>query len=148
MKIRSNQYKNRNLPKNYEIEGQIKSKPILAMLFLCAVGVVLLFQKRYFVIGMIFLAIALFSLFFSKNETVIEFSHDFMIFHLEEIPDESYLLYYDEILNYEYKHRFFDTDVIRFQLKNQKIVEFKSLDRRVLMKYLDKHVRVKKAENA
>ena len=47
---------------------------------------------------------------------------------------------YANIENYEYQRKLFDTDVVKIKLKNQKILEFKSLDRRKIQKNFKKHV--------
>ena len=140
MKIKSNRFKCRNLPANYEVNARVKSKPVLTMCFIAVAGLILIFQNSYFFMGVLLLFFGMYSLLFSKNQTTVEFSDDFVIFYLDDHGGECYLIYYADIESYEYQRKLFDTDIVRIKLKNQKILEFKSLDRRKITKNLEKHV--------
>lgn len=144
MKIKSNRFKCRNLPAEYKVRATIKSKPIVTMGLIAVIGVILLFQNAYFFVGVLLLFFSCYSLFFSKNMTTIEFSDEFVIFYLDDHLDECYMVYYDDIENYEYKRKLFDTDILKIRLKNQKILEFKSLDKMKVQKNMHKYVHVQK----
>ena len=142
MKIKSNRFKCRNLPANYVVDARIKSKPIISMCFVAVTGFILLFQDSYFFMGVLLLFFSGYSLLFSKNQTTVEFSDDFVVFYLDDHHGECYLIYYTDIENYEYQRKLFDTDVVKIKLKNQKILEFKSLDRRKIQKNFKKHAKM------
>lgn len=147
MKVKSNRYKCRNLPANYEVNAKIKSKPVITLAFIACVGVILLFEGSYFFVGVLLLFFSGYSIFFSKNQTTVEFSNDFMIFYLDDRSEECYLIYYNDIEDYEYKRKLFDTDVVRIKLKNHKLLEFKSLDKYKVQKNFEKYVHLKKIED-
>ena len=147
MKIKSNRYKCRNLPANYVVTAKIKSKPVVTLGFIAGVGVILLFQDSYFFIGVLLLLFSGYSLFFSKNQTTVEFSDDFVVFYLDDHADECYMIYYNDIEDYEYIRRLFDTDVVRIRLKDHKLLEFKSLDKYKVQKNFEKYVHIEKIED-
>ena len=55
MKIKSNRFKCRNLPANYEVNARVKSKPVLTMCFIAVAGLILIFQNSYFFMGVLLL---------------------------------------------------------------------------------------------
>lgn len=142
MKVKSNRFKCRNLPKNYEVRTQIKSKPVFMLIVGIIVGCFLLLQKTSFFVGIFLIGMGIFGLLSTKNPTTVEFSNQFMVFYLDDRHEDCYLIYYDDIDHYDYKRKIFDTDVVSITLKNRKVLEFKSLDRHKILKYLDKNVRV------
>lgn len=141
MKIKSNRFKCRNLPKNYDVKAVVKSKPIFMMCLALALGIVLIFMKSYMFVGILLLGMALFGLIFSKNPVTVEFSDQFVVFYLDDHQEDCYLVYYEDIDRYEYKRKVFDTDVLQIVLKNQKVLEFKSLDKKKVTKNLNQHVK-------
>lgn len=106
-----------------------------------ALGIVLIFMKSYMFVGILLLGMALFGLIFSKNPVTVEFSDQFVIFYLDDHQEDCYLVYYEDIDRYEYKRKVFDTDVLQIVLKNQKVLEFKSLDKKKVTKNLNQHVK-------
>lgn len=140
MKVKSNRYKCRNLPTHYSVNQVIKAKPVFAMLVFFVIGFVMLFHKNYWYMGAFFCAIGGYTLFFTKNNVAVEFSDDFMVVYLDDKSDECYLIYYDEVDKFQYQAKMYETDIVRIFMKNKKIFEFKSLDRRRLKKNLNKYL--------
>lgn len=142
MKVKSNRFKCRNLPKNYEVSTQIKSKPVVMLTVGIVVGCFLLIQKTSFFVGIFLIGMGIFGLVSTKNPITVEFSNQFMVCYLDDHQEDCYLIYYDDIDHYDYKRKIFDTDVVRITLKNRKVFEFKSLDRHKILKNLNKKINV------
>ena len=140
MKTRSNRYKRRNLPENYPVENVIKVKPIFAMSVFLVIGGIMVFSTNYKLIGAVFALIGGHTLFFTENKVSIEFSKDFMVVYPSDQEEDCYLIYYNDIENYSYVARMYQTDYIQIITKDRKMFEFKSLDRRRIKKYLKQYL--------
>ncbi len=146
MKIKSNRFKCRNLPTGYEVKDTVGTKSTFTLILLAGVSVGMILQKSYFLIGILLLCMSLYILIFSKNKAAIEFCDRFMIYYIDDSHEDCYLIYYDEIDDYEFKRRFFDTDLFLLRLKNQKVIEIKCLDHKKVSKNLSKYVKHQKIE--
>lgn len=147
MKVKSNRFKCRNLPKNYDVNVQIKSKPVTMLVLGIIMGCMILLQQKYFFVGIFLIGMGIFGLIFSKNPTTCEFSNQFVVFYLDDHEEDCYMIYYDDVDHYEYKKKIFDTDTIKITLKNHKVLEFKSLDRKKILKNLDMNIHPIKIED-
>lgn len=136
MKTRSNRYKRRNLPENYQVIGAIKSKPIFAMWTFLIIGGIMVFSTNYKLIGAVFAIIGGHTLFFTENKVSAEFSNDFMVVYPSDQEEECFLIYYNEVETYKYVARLYQTDYVQIITKDRKMFEFKSLDRRKMKKFL------------
>ncbi|MGN1344929.1 MAG: hypothetical protein ACI4U3_10120 [Traorella sp.] len=147
MRLKSNRYKCRNLPSNYKVNARIKSKSITPMVALGVIGMFLIVNDEdWRILGYIFVGFSIYFIFMEKNETSIEFCDQFMIVYNKQKKDECLLLYYDEILCYHYKKRFFEPDLVMLDLINHQHYEFNSLDKRKMLKNVHKYIHVNQIE--
>lgn len=141
MRIKSNRYKCRNLPTNYQVIDSIKTKPISSMIALGVIGLTLIaIDEDISILGFVFIGFSIYFVVFTENKTSIVFSDQFMIVYTDQKTDECLLLYYDEIINYEYQNNGVDVDTIVFELVNNVKYELKSLDKRKMMKNVHKYI--------
>lgn len=142
-KIKSNHLKCRNLPYDYEVEDRIDSKPVIGLAILAIVGFSTLGSK-FFVLGSACIFISFYGFINMKNNPLVVFSDEFVIFYLDDHKEDCYLIYWNEILDYHYIHKAFEPDWIEITLINGKKVQFKSLSRPVIMRNFKKHVVIQK----
>lgn len=140
MKVKSNRFKCRNLPKSYTINEKIKSKPIMMMVVSGIVGAVLMIDQKLIAIGVVLVAISLYGLFLTKNHTIIGFGDDFVIFYLDDHEEDCYLIYFNDIERFEFVHSTFDVDRLKLELKDHRKLEFKLFERHKVESNFKKHL--------
>lgn len=145
-KIKSNHLKCRNLPYDYEIIDRIDSKPVIGLATLAIVGFSAL-SSQYFMLGAVIVFFSFYGLINMKNNTLVVFTDAFVIFYLDDKKEDCYLIYWDEILDYRYITKPFETDMIEITLIDGKKVQFKSLSRPILMRNFKKYVRRNELDN-
>lgn len=143
MVIKSNRYKCKNMPTDHKVNHVIKSKPVFAMSFIFFTGIIMSLSGEYLLIGAALAVMSGYTLFFTKNKVSIEFTDNYMIVYLNDQTEEGYLIYYNEVENYRYVPKMYQTDEVEILLINKKLISFKSLDRRRLRKYLKKYLEKK-----
>ncbi len=139
-KIRSNHLKCRNLPYDYEVVDQIDSKPVIGLAALAIIGFFTL-GSQYFMIGAVLIFMSFYGFINMKNDTLVVFTDSFVIFYLDNHKEDCYLIYWDEIMDYRYINKPFETDLIEITLINGKKIQFKSVSKPILMRNFKKHVK-------
>ena len=82
----------------------------------------------------------LYYLIVNKNQKITEFYEDFVVFYNSKDESECYIVFWDEIKNWNYERGRFDTDRIHIQLKNNQRIVFLSLSRSKMKKYFQQKV--------
>lgn len=140
VRMQSNRLKCRNLPDDYLPIDQMTNKPTEILVISAISGLVLLMDEDLLFMGSIVLFMSIYSLIFSRSVILIEFCKDFVIFYLDEKREECYVIYWNEIIHYEYKSNHFNSDVIKIVLLDGTKLEFKCLSRRQVLKYFKNYV--------
>ena len=139
-RIQSNRFKCRNLPADYEVLDQMTTKPTATLVTSSLCGAILLTKEDYLFLGSLVLFMSVYGLIFSRSTVLIEFCKDFVIFYLDERREECYVIYWNEIVHYDYKSSLFNTDYVRIILSDGSEHTFKSLAKHQVIRNFDQHV--------
>lgn len=141
-KIKSTRLKCRNLPYDQEPVDCINSKPIVALCCLIVLGVLLLLRPTLFFLGLFAIGIAIHGIFFAKDNILVEFNEQYAIFYLDEKREDCYVLYWMDVISYEFIQKAFDTDQLSVELVDGQVVMFKVLNKRILQRNFKKFTHV------
>jgi len=113
--MKSNKLLVKNIPQKEVIET-LKAKPTSFLLALLVLSVTLTFSNNYYRlnIGLILLAISVFSLIILPERIVLAFYQNYMVIYNEVEKEYCNLIYYDEILSYRYvRNKRYDLLIIK-----------------------------------
>lgn len=119
--MKSKVLKVRNLPQNEVVIKRIRLKPMLLLSVLTAASVGLLFLSSYTLFAILILIVACFFLFILPNRTLMEFTGSFAVLYNCKSQDECTLIYWDEVMSYEYHSHAKGADVLTFVLTDETV---------------------------
>lgn len=94
---------------------------------------------KFYLFGILILALFLYNLFFIKNRIETEFYRDYVVFYNENDHEECYIVFYEDIRSWKYVPGRFDTDAIEVLFCDGKRVSFKSLSKGKMCKHFRDH---------
>lgn len=141
-KIKSTRLKCRNLPYDIEPLDQINAKPLVALSCLIALGILLLFRQSLFFLGLFAIGVGIHGIFFAKDSILVEFNDQFAVFYMDDKREDCYVLYWEDVVQYEFIQKAFDTDQLSVELKDGQHVMFKVLNKRILQRNFKKYTHV------
>lgn len=136
--MKSKILKIRNLPTDGKLLDRVTSKPYLFIVFFIVVGVIFLFTPFY-LLGIVLCILFLYNLLFVKNITLIEFYDAYVFFYLNNGKDECFVLFWEDILKWNYTQHRNRLDLLQIHLKNNESITMKCLSRKKILKYFHKY---------
>lgn len=115
--MKSKALKTDNLPEDREIEYRINAKPFILLGLIIVFGTGMMFYPSFVYIGAAVVAIGLFALLFLPSRVLLEFSNDYVVVYHRVNQNECELIYYDEIVSYQYVRNPL-SDYLVFELEN------------------------------
>ena len=115
--MKSKALKTDNLPEDREIEYRINAKPFILLGLIVVFGTGMMFYPSFVYIGAAIAATGLFALLFLPSRILLEFSKDYVVVYHRVNQNECELIYYDEIVSYQYV-RNPQSDYLVFELEN------------------------------
>lgn len=114
--MRSKILKTRNIPKNVTVIQRVTLKPVFLLSMMIIVSAVILFFTSVTILGLSLLGLTSFFFFILPNHVLIEFTEEFLILYNRKSKDECTLVYWDEIMNYEYQSNNKGADILSITL--------------------------------
>lgn len=138
--VRSKNLKIRNLPKGHKMIDSVNSKPFVFFSFCLVIGVLLIILCQSYLIGGILTVLSLYNFFCIKNEKLMEFYDEFVVFyHINSYKDECFLLFWEDIESWKITHTKKDYDEILLRLKNGKTVCLKCVSKHKVQRYFKRY---------
>ena len=129
--MKSKKMKARNIPKNQNTIDTLTNKTYLFLFFVLLMGIVVSFKFIY--VGIIFITFSLFML-LMKKIVVIAFYDDYVVFYLDKMNENVYILYLDEIINWMILNHKRGIE-IKVTLKNQETITLNCTTKLKVLKY-------------
>ena len=102
--MKSKVLKIRNLPENMQILNEVKVKPIGTLIFLLLVSGLFIFSgSTVAVLGVVLLAVSIYALLVMPDRVLMQFTEEFVVLYNRKSRDECMLIYWDEILRWQYQ---------------------------------------------
>lgn len=114
--MQSKVLKIRNIPKNATVIKRVTLKPVFLLSVSIAVSAAILFFTSITVLGVSLLGLTSFFFFILPNHVLIEFTEEFLVLYNRKLKDECTLIYWNEILNYEYQSNSKGADILSITL--------------------------------
>ncbi len=144
MEVRSKVLKIRNLPQGNKRIGSINAKPY-AFFVVTLIAGILLVMKQSHLIGSIGIILSLYQLCFTQNEKLAEFYVDYAVFyHINDHKDECFLLFWEEVEDWQCICKHSGYDRIEITLNNQKNVSLRCVDQHKINRYLKRFTHIQK----
>lgn len=138
MDIRSHTLKIRNLPQGHKRIACINAKPYALLGLLLLIGILLVAWMKYYMLGGILLAAAVYNFLFIKNERLVEFYDEYVVFyHINTYRDECFLLFWNDIVSWQIKPTKSIYDELAITLRNQKEITLKCVSKHKLIRYFN-----------
>lgn len=142
LSVRSKNLKIRNLPKGHKIIDCVNSKPFVFFSICLVMGLLLVLIAQSYLIGGILVVLSLYNFFCIKNEKLVEFYDEFVVFyHISSYKDECYLLFWEDIESWKIIHTKRDYDELILHLKNGKKVTLKCVSKHKLQRYFKRYTK-------
>lgn len=132
--MKSKKLKIRNLPKNEKQIDHITAKPMGILFGSVVLGFILFFTK-YYLIGTILFAMFFYELVCVKDYELVAFYETYAVFFIDKKKENCYIVYYDDILKWDYKTKWNSYDKIDLVFKNGNEVELRCMEKRKFKKY-------------
>ena len=114
--MRSKVLKTRNVPKNVAVIKRVTLKPIFLLSIPIVISAAILVFTSITILGISLLGLTSFFFFILPNHVLIEFTEEFLVLYNRKSKDECTLIYWDEIMNYEYQSNTTGADILSITL--------------------------------
>ena len=141
--MKSKALKTDNLPEDREVRYRINAKPFIALGVVFTIGAVLIFYPRLTYVGASMIAISLFALLFLPSRILLEFSDDYVVVYHRVNQNECELIYYDEIVSYQYIRKA-QNDFLVFELENGETIRVSCFGKARIEMILNRYAKDKK----
>ncbi len=141
--MKSKALKTDNLPENREVTYRINAKPFITLGLLLAAGTALAFYPGYVYVGVTMVAISIFALAFLPSRVLLEFSDDYVVVYHRVNQQECELIYYDEIVSYQYVRKAHN-DYLIFELENGETIRVSCFGKARIETILSQYAKDKK----
>ncbi|NCB32666.1 MAG: hypothetical protein EOM64_02080 [Erysipelotrichia bacterium] len=111
-----------DLPKGDTPEKKIQTKPYTAIAVVLAVGIGLMFLKAMWILGVLLIALSLFSMWQIKGRLQMEIYGGYAVFYPIGHPDECQIFYWDDVIQWSIDHRQGQPDTMKIELKDDKTI--------------------------
>lgn len=139
LQIRSKNLKIRNLPKGDKRMDVINSKPYVFLCLFLFLAMMMLISK-YYLLTILFFFLFLYNFCFIRNTVLVEFFYDYVIFYNQSQKDEAFLLFYSDVLKWEYVHTKKDYDELHMVLKNDQHIKIPCISKHKILRHFKQHV--------
>lgn len=145
--MKSKVIKHRNIPPYPYIIKSIRVKPIEILMILIVLGFVLLFSSDDFaMVGVLIISISTFSLLVLPDSRIIDYTSEYAIIYNCIDRNECKLLYWDEILSWQYKWHT-DKDEMIIELIDYSVEVVDTYKRSTMIPYFKKYASGKEKSN-
>lgn len=145
--MRSKTIKIINIPEYPYIIRTVSVKPIALMFTVIGIGVSFLFINTDFAMfGLVFIIIAIFSIMFLPDAKIVEYTDEYIILYNTKEKDECKLVYWDEILGWQYKWHT-DKDELNIELIDHSIEKVDIYSKSTVFPYFKKYASGKERKN-
>ncbi len=141
--MKSKALKTDNLPEDREIEYRINAKPFILLGLIIVFGTGMMFYPSFVYIGAAVVAIGLFALLFLPSRVLLEFSNDYVVVYHRVNQNECELIYYDEIVSYQYVRNPL-SDYLVFELENGETIRVSCFGKTRIEMILNRYAKDKK----
>lgn len=133
--MKSKVLKIRNLPQEMQVLNEVKVKPIGSLLALMLVsGVFIISGSSIAIVGVVLLAISSYALIVMPDRILMQFTDEFLVLYNRKIRDECMLIYWEEILLWQYqKHN--NEDQLWLQLTDGQTETIECFNRNKIVPY-------------
>ncbi len=136
--MKSKIIKQRNIPAYPLVFKTVRVKPILFLFVVVIVGMFfILFNNELALIGVLMVGAGLFCLLVLPDVKIIEYTEEYIIAYNCREKDECKLIYWEDILNWQYKWRT-DKDELIIELKDHNIEVIDSYKKSTIVPYFKK----------
>ncbi len=141
--MKSKVIKQRNIPTFPIIEKTIRVKPLIAIMISIIIGIILvLFNDEFALYGLVLFGVGLFCLVFLPDVKIIEYTDKYAVIYNCREKDECKLIYWDEILSWQYKWHT-DKDEMIIEMVDHSVEIFDSYAKSTVVPYFRKYVGAK-----
>jgi len=141
--VKSKALKTDNLPEDRAIEYRINAKPFILLGLIIVFGTGMMFYPSFVYIGAAVVAIGLFALLFLPSRVLLEFSNDYVVVYHRVNQNECELIYYDEIVSYQYVRNPL-SDYLVFELENGETIRVSCFGKTRIEMILNRYAKDKK----
>ncbi len=110
--MRSKVLKKRNIPKNVTIIKKVTLKPVFLLSIPIVISAAILVFTSITILGLSLLGLTSFFFFILPNHVLFEMTEEFLVLYNCKSKDECTLIYWDEIMNYEYRYNKTGADIL------------------------------------
>ena len=145
--MKSKVLKIRNLPEDMQILNEVKVKPIGTLIFLLLVSGLFIFSgSTVAVLGVVLLAVSIYALLVMPDRILMQFTEDFVVLYNRKSRDECMLIYWDEIMRWQYqKHN--NEDMLILHLIDGQTEAIECFNRNRTVSYFKIFAKDKEIEN-
>lgn len=137
--MKSKTIKQRNIPSYPYIIKSIRVKPIEILMLMIIIGFILLFSSEDFaMIGVLMIYLSTFSLLVLPDARIIDYTNEYAIIYNCVDKNECKLIYWDEILSWQYKWHT-DKDQMLIELIDYSIEVVDTYKRSTMIPYFKKY---------
>ncbi|NLC96686.1 MAG: hypothetical protein GX675_03860 [Erysipelotrichaceae bacterium] len=145
--MKSKTIKQRNIPPYPYIIKSIRVKPTGILMLMIIIGFILLFSNRDFaMIGVLIISISSFSLLVLPDSKIIDYTNEYAIIYNCIDRDECKLIYWDEILSWQYKWHT-DKDEMIIEMVDLSLEVIETYKRSTMIPYFKKYAAGKEKAN-
>lgn len=135
--MKSKELKVYNLPVENSPIDVLDAKPYELLIGIFLFGVAITFTNISIILGSTLVVVSCFSILFLPKSVLIEFYNDHMILHNKASKEDCMLIYYEDIVSYEYKRGSFK-DYLFITLTNETTENIDAFSEKTLLKKMNR----------
>ncbi|MCH4207819.1 MAG: hypothetical protein LKF79_05345 [Solobacterium sp.] len=112
----------KDLPKGDKPEKKIQSKPYYAIIVVLVVGIVFLFIRSMWFLGVVLIGLAAVGFFCIKNRLQIEVYGGYCVIYPAKLPEQCQIFYWDDVIQWSIERQQGQPDVLKVELKDDKTI--------------------------
>ena len=145
--MKSKVIKQRNIPPLPYVTNSIRVKPVGFLVLMIMIGLILLFiNENLAMLGVLFVSISVFSILVLPDSKVIEYTSEYAIIYNCRDKDECKLIYWDEILSWQYRWHT-DKDEMIIELIDHSVEVVDTYKRSTMIPFFKKYAPGKEKSN-